>query len=449
MKKTRTLIYVIISIVALSVLLFVLVNGNQKTNDADGKAENLIENFEQVTDINVFASENISLMKAEQGWQLVDAENEIDTDKMESFLLAMEEMTGKAVDVDKKNVNLDFPKVTVSFTDQQGDSQKISVGQMRGQGDQYYVEHKEKQSIYLVDRSAVEMIPLQRVALLNNKILTVTSEDVTDITIDNGTEVIQLSKESPFSEKEALAHLSGWYMHKPYQNVYSVAFSNTEEMVVGVDGIEHVEIVNGEDDYGLADSDFSIVFSNGEKEEKLIVGEPAANNQYYVQVEGEEVVYKIPTELLDPYSHQAYDMIDHFVHIVSLEVIDELSIETPEDKVHYTMEHEKNAEEEIETTVFRDEIELEIDAFRDDYKQLAGLTFDQAYNGESVEDEPEVMITYLITDENDEVMENSIEFRAISDTHYAIIKNNSSEIDFTVQKDKLHQAIERVIQAES
>ncbi|SFL52039.1 protein of unknown function [Gracilibacillus orientalis] len=449
MKKTRTLIYVLISIVGLSVLLFLLVNANQDTNDTDEDSTQLIERFEQITNIDVLASENTSLTKTEQGWQVVDAENEVDTNKMDSFLLAMEEMTGEAVEVDKKNVNLNFPKVVVSFTDQEGETQKIAVGQMHEQGEQYYVEHQEKETIYLVDRSSVEMIPLQRVALLNNKILTVTSEDVTEMKIDNGKEVIQLSKESPFSEKESLAHISGWYMHKPYQNVYSVAFSNAEEMVVGVDGIEQVETVNGEGDYGFADSDFSIVFSNGEKDEKLVVGDPAADNQYYVKVEGKEEVYTIPTDLLDPYSHQAYDVIDHFVHIVSLEVIDELSIETPEDQVTYTMEHEETAEDVVETTVFREGEELETEVFRDDYKQLAGLTFDEVYNGQQVDEEPEIIISYLITDENNETIENTIEFRAISDTHYAIIKNNSNQIDFTIEKDKLQQAIEWTIQAES
>ncbi|WP_018931112.1 DUF4340 domain-containing protein [Gracilibacillus lacisalsi] len=447
MKKTSILIYVIISIVALTVLLFVLVNQDKKETEAE--SDQLIDDFEQVTAIDVLASEDISLMKSDQGWQVEGAEEQEDTDKIDSFLLAMEEMTGEAVEVKKKNVNLDFPKVVVSFMDQQDDRQRIAIGQMHDQGDRYYVEHKEKETIYLVDRSSVEMIPLQRIALLDNKILTISSQDITEIEIDNGTEVIQLNKESPFSEKESLAHLSGWYMHEPYQHVYSVAFSNAEEMVVGVDGIEQVETVDGDDQYGLADSDFSIIFSNGEEEEKLIIGDPAANNQYYVQVDGKEEVYKVPTELLDPYSYKAYDMIDHFVHIVSLEVIDELTIETPEDSVQYTMDHEENTEEEVETTVFHDGKELEIDTFRDDYKQLAGLTFDQAYKGETVKDEPEVMINYLITDENNQPIENTIAFHAISDTDYAIIKNNSSEIDFTIKKDKLHQAIVWAVQTES
>ncbi|WP_208586546.1 DUF4340 domain-containing protein [Gracilibacillus suaedae] len=447
MKKTRILIYVIVSIVALFVLLFVLVDQDKKETEAE--SDHLIDDFEQVTAIDVLASEDISLTKTDQGWEVEDAEEQEDTDKIDSFLLAMEEMTGEAVEVEKKNVNLDFPKVVVSFMDQQGDTQKIAIGQMQAQGDRYYVEHKEKETIYLVDRSSVEMIPLQRLSLFDNKILTISSQDITEIEIDNGTEVIKLNKESPFSEKESLAHLSGWYMHEPYQHVYSVAFSNAEEMVVGVDGIEKVETVDGDDQYGLADSDFSIIFSNGEEEEKLIIGDPAANNQYYVQVDGKEEIYKVPTELLDPYSYKAYDMIDHFVHIVSLEAIDELTIETPEDRVHYTMDHEENAEEEMKTTVFHDGEELDIDSFREDYKQLAGLTFDQAYNGETVKDKPEVMISYLITDEGDQSVENTIAFHAISDTHYAIIKNDSSKIDFTIKKDKLHQAIAWAVQTES
>ncbi|MGN8647438.1 DUF4340 domain-containing protein [Gracilibacillus sp. HCP3S3_G5_1] len=445
-KKIRTFIYVTISIVALSILLYVTANANQDTNVIDDKSELLIDSFEQITAINVLAGEKIAISKDDQGWQVENAEREEDPDKIDHFLLAMEEMTGEPVDVERKEVQLDFPKVIVSFSDQGGETQSIAIGQMHGQGDRYYVEHKEKETIYLVNRSSVEMIPLQVVALLHNKILTISSQDVTEIEIDNGTELIQLSNESPFSEMESLAHLSGWYMHEPFQQVYSVAFSYAEEMVVGIDQIEQMETINEEGKYGLVNSDFSIKFSNGEQEEKLIVGDPAEDNQYYVQVEGKKEVYKIPTELLDPYSYQAYDMIDHFVHILSLDAIKELSLKTPEDQVTFTMEHEMNADEEIETTVFHEGKELNVEAFRDDYKLMAGLTFDGVYEGETMEEEAEIVISYLITDENSEVIDNIIEFKAISETHYAITKNNSDQSDFTIQKDKLHQAINWAIE---
>src|SRR5699024_6807473 len=259
-----------------------------------------------------------------------------DNEKMNLFIESMKEMTGEEAEVETKDVNLDFPNVTVAFTNEEEEIQRVAIGQLDTQQERYYVEHKEKETVYLVDRTVIETIPLQKEALFNNQILSMSSESVEEIQINNGTEEILVNKTSPFSEEESLAHISGWYMHKPYNGIYSIAYSKMEAIVLGIDQLEQSETIMDEGNYGFTDSDFSIAFSDGDISETLSIGNPAANNHYYAKLGGTEEVYTIPTELLDAYSYQAFDMIDHFVEILALEAVSGLVIETPDEDMSFT-----------------------------------------------------------------------------------------------------------------
>ncbi|WP_170862660.1 DUF4340 domain-containing protein [Gracilibacillus kekensis] len=444
MKKSRIMLFIVLAIACLSILLFVLIYSNEESADGEEKVETLIDDFEAVSEINVLANENVTITKKNEEWVLENVDQELDSEKLSSFFTAMKEMSGESVEVEKKNVNLDFPKVTVSFSNNNGQVQRISIGQMHEKKDQYYVEHREKQEIYLVDRNAIETIPLKPEDLLNNKILSISSKDVNEIEIDNGTEHIVVSNESPYSEKEALAHVSGWYMHEPYHGIYSISFSKMQEMILGVDALEKVEKVSAGKDYGMEHSDFTVRFSSDNETETLRIGEPAADNQYYVSIEGQEDVYTLPTELLNPYSHPSFDMIDQFVHIVAFEAVASLTIETNDTEATFTMDHITNAEEEVETTVFRNDYQLDTEAFRDNYKQLVGLTFDQKYEGEELEDAAEITINYEIEEEQENNF-HQISFTSVSEDYYAIEKNENHRIDFVIEKEKVKQAVNSML----
>ncbi|MDX8044561.1 DUF4340 domain-containing protein [Gracilibacillus sp. S3-1-1] len=441
MKNKKNVIYIVSSVVILSAFLMVIVQLNQHSVAKDDQVETVIEHFETVTSVKVNAKEKVSLMKQEDGWHVEGVDRSEDATKINHFLSAMKDMTGDQVSVEKKNVQLNFPKVVVSFSDMDGSVQRLAIGAMDQQGENYYVEHKDNEIIYAVDRAFIESIPLQSHALVDNSILSMPSSAITEIEIDNGTEIIQLRKDSPFSEVESLAHVSGWYVYQPFRSAYSVNFSHAQDILLGIDQLEQVEQVKEPGDYGLENVDFSITFSDGEREERLNIGDPAVNNMYYVQLENSEEIYKILAERLNPFSHRAYEMIDHFVHILSLDVVDQLTIVTKETQVTYTFKHDDDGEE-IVTSVFLDGEKQDTENFRNEYKKIAGLSFDRTYDGEIVEEEPEVSIVYQLTDENGQSIENKIDFLNISDKEVAIRKDNNERIDFIMKKEKLDQVIE-------
>ncbi len=427
--------------------MYVVNQTNQETGEEEtqNSAEPIFENTEAVKEINVNANQKVKLTKDNEEWIVEDASRKVDQERVEQFTYALMNISGQPVNVSKEDVGLAFPKVTVVLVTDEENKQRMSVGQLHSSEEYYYVEHIEDKEIYLVERTVIETIPLSTVSLLDNKILSISSEDVEKINIDNGTEKIELSKESPYSEDEALAHISGWYINAPYEGVYSVAFSKMSEVIYGVDMLQQTETIeeNATDleSYGLSNSDFSITLTSDDAEETLVIGNPAKDQQYYAMVEGEDTVYTIETAALDPFSYQAFDLVDHFVHIVAVDVLDELTIETEEESVKLNIAHEKK-EEEITSSITYEGEKVALETFQEIYKLIAGLSFDEELTEQVEKSESEVTLHYKLGSINGNDSETTVELVPISDERYAVFKQDVA--DFSISKDEVHQMIETV-----
>ncbi|WP_066195607.1 DUF4340 domain-containing protein [Gracilibacillus timonensis] len=438
MKKTTIMLTILIVIIVASASIYFLTNNEETTRGEEAEEGQLINDFDKINRVKVYANEDVSLEKEDNAWRIEGTDRPADQEKINHFVESMREMTGEESQVEAKEVNLDFPNVMVAFVNEEGENQQISVGQLNAQQDRYYIKQQEQDKIYLVDRAVIETIPLQKKELVDNKILSLSSETVEEIRINNGSEELLMRNAAPFSEEEARAHISGWYMHEPYHGIYSIAYSKMEAMLLGIDQLVPSETVMDEGDYGFADSNFSVTFSNDEAAETLIIGNPAADNHYYVRLEESEEVYTVSTDLLDPYSYQAFDMIDHFVEIVALEVVDELIIETPEEDTSIMMEHEQIADDEVATTVYKEDDALDMDAFRDVYKELAALSVDEEIEEDIHTTEAEVTIQYILGD-----ITKEIQFIRMSDSQYAVSKGDNQP-DFLIETEKVNQLIQKM-----
>ncbi|GAB2539624.1 DUF4340 domain-containing protein [Gracilibacillus alcaliphilus] len=435
MKKYKFIV-IIIGIMIAAVLLIVFLDMDKQV-ETNAKDRRLLEHFDSMDTIQIHADTKLSLHKEGEKWNLEGAEQSLDQSALERFLTAMETMQGEPVEVNKNDVYLDFPTVAVTFHNQEGDKQQITIGQMHPQANKYYVEQKNQEQVYLVDRELIETIPLQPKHLLDYQLLTVQAKDVTEMTIDNGTEVIELSRDSPFSEQEALAHISGWYLQQPYSN-YSIAFSMMQEMLQTIQHFEAEPVSDLQQAAGLGDADFTITFKTPDQEEQLIIGDPAANNRYYVQVAGRDDVYTVEAALLEPFSHQAYDMIDPFVYIVPMETLESLEMEVADGSITFAFNHQPEGDQ-VQTTVYYQGNKLDTEAFREIYKQVIGLTFDGKYEEEELTDTDQARLSFRLQTEEAESLTTNIEFVSISPTHYAI-KRENTPIDFVIEKQKVEQA---------
>ncbi|KAB8130994.1 DUF4340 domain-containing protein [Gracilibacillus oryzae] len=437
MKKKRYIFLLLFVISGLAFSLFILSNQSQPT-DAKEEKETVIDNFEEIGSITVRANENVELMQNQDGWKLKHADREQNDEKIAQFIETMKNLEGKETTIAKKTVNLDFPKVTVVFENDNGSIQQVSIGQMSPAQNEYYVHHKEKDRIYLVDRAAVETIPLKPGTLLDSNIISIKPEQVNEIFIDNGTEKIELTQDSPFSVEEAMAHISGWYVKEPFHSMYSVKYSRMEAILTGLKNLKKVDIV--EDNSLLGEVDFRITFRTDNHSETLLIGNPAANQHYYAKLEGTEEVFTIETRELDPFSVPSFDLIDHFVHILPLQAVNGLKVESS--TFNWTITSHTKGEKETSVYTVNNK-EIPTDVLREAYKGLAGLSFDKKAEGMQEYGERELTITYMT--ENDNESSDKIDFYSIDDQYFVFQKNNEG-IDFIIEKAKVYQALEGINQ---
>src|SRR5699024_11476969 len=98
-------------------------------------------------------------------------------------------------------------------------------------------------AVFMLDPALIEALPVQLEDLYDRSLVKLTAKQVNNITIDNGVQTIELSPDKPYSEEEVRTNLSGWYMHQPYQHVYSMQYDQMEAMLTGIEALEWVDTI--------------------------------------------------------------------------------------------------------------------------------------------------------------------------------------------------------------
>ncbi|WP_112181873.1 MULTISPECIES: DUF4340 domain-containing protein [Paraliobacillus] len=450
--KRKYLLIISIVIIGLAVLLFFLTDQEKVANGIKQSPEILITESEKVDQVTIQMDNTVTLEKVEEEtWTIKDSQQAADQEKIQSALTTLFSLEGEKVDVKKKDVGLDFPQIKLKVGYSDKDTEETwTIGDLNAAGSAYYVENQNAGTIYLVASTLIETLPLQKQGYTDNQIITITSETVNKMTIDNGAETIELTNDAPYPEEESRANITGWYVHVPYSGYYNAAYSKMSDMIYAIDQFEMTELVSTNptdlSEYGLDEADFTITLGSAEKTEKIIIGDPAAGGNYYAMLDGKSTVFTINNQLLDLYSYQAFDLLDGYVKIIALDVMNQLKIESAEISAAIMMEHttEINAEgeEEIASTFRLDDKILDEDTFRDAYKFVAGLKVDKVAKDDVTYQDPEIELTYVINIENDQQKEVNVAFVPYDETHYAVFVDEV--VDFLVLKDDVSQMLEEM-----
>ena len=167
-------------------------------------------------------------------------------------------------------------------------------------------EVKENQADLSTEAPDLDKIPATTQNSQEKSVFQITTEEVNKIVIYNGIEKIELLPSSPYSVEEVRTNLSGWFMHGPYKNVYSVKFNKMSDMLYGLETIKPEKIIDENegnlDEYGLTNVDFKITIGSGDKEETILIGAPANNESHYAKLETDDKIYTINNTALEPYS---------------------------------------------------------------------------------------------------------------------------------------------------
>ncbi len=266
------------------------------------------------------------------------------------------------------------------------------------------------------------------------------------IDIYNGVQTIELAPVSPFSEEEVRTNLSGWYMHEPYNNIYSVKYNPMSEMIYGIKDIEWLEVIDesGEnlEEYGLTDVNFKITFSSDDEEETILIGAPATAGSYYAKLADDDNVFTVANTALHPYSYQAFDLVERFVKIIALDVLKRLEIQTAARDYVITVDQVNDGNEPDSNAVFKiNDQQIEDEVFRELYVAIVGLSVDQEID-DAIYTTPEVTMSYTIMDSDNGEKEVIVELVNYDEESYAVFLDDQA--DFLVKKDEFSQMIENI-----
>src|SRR5699024_7029270 len=216
--------------------------------------------FNEIRLVNESDENEITLLKNEQGnWDTAEPlAEEVNLNKLDQAVSIIFSLSGhsKEVDLSADEVFNADEERSITLLNQSGIQEKLTIGKQNEEGTFYYVKLLESDEIYQVSSQLIDALPSSQEDLFDRSVIEITSEQVRKISIDNGVETYELAPVSPYTEEEARAHLSGWYMYEHYNNIYSIKYNPMSEMIYGIKDIEWLEIIEDPDEnletYGLA-----------------------------------------------------------------------------------------------------------------------------------------------------------------------------------------------------
>src|SRR5690625_410959 len=389
--------------------------------------------------------DSVTLDRDESGqWMALDAEETVDQGKIDQLMSVVTSLSGIPDDtVSKDRAGVTHAQREISMTDDQGEENTLLIGDPTEDGSAYYGAYSNSDAIFMLDPALIEALPVQLEDLYDRSLVKLTAKQVNNITIDNGVQIIELSPDKPYSEEEVRTNLSGWYMHQPYQHVYSMQYDQMEAMLTGIEALEWVDTITENErdlaEYGLEDPDFTISFRNNDQEETILIGDRATGDAYYAKLKDEDTIVTIHSENLHPYSLEAFNLVEKFVKIIAVDVLETLEIEINGDEpIVVSVEHHETDED---ATFSIDERTVEDQTFRDLYKTIAGLSFSEEVT-DAVYEKPDTMMTYTISDEQTETKDITVEFVDYDADHYAVFIDQKA--DFIMEKADFTKMIDEI-----
>jgi len=403
------------------------------------------DDFQKLTLKGEHGSVTLERDESEQ-WTVLNAEEPVNQEKVDRVISAVQELSGFPDDsVSEDTTGVTNAQREISMTDGQGNEKILRIGNPTEDGSAYYGAHSDSDTILTLDPSLIDALPVQLEDLYDRTLLQITAKQVNKMTIDNGVQTIELSPDTPYSEEEVRTNLSGWYMHQPYQHVYSMQYDQMEAMLTGIEALEWSDTITEDErdlaQYGLADPDFTISFGSNDQEETLLIGDRATGDAYYAKLKDEDTVVTIDSESLHPYSFEAFDLVEKFVKIIAVDVLETLEIKmSGDDPIIVTVEHHETDED---ATFSIDERTVEDQTFRDLYKTIAGLSFSEEVT-DAVYENPDATMTYTIFDEQAETTDITVEFVDYDADHYAVFIDQKA--DFIMEKSDFADMIDAINQ---
>ncbi|GAA4067614.1 DUF4340 domain-containing protein [Amphibacillus indicireducens] len=409
--------------------------------ESEGEAEHrFIDQEKQVDKITIQSEQSFTIEKEGQDWRVVDRLETTNHQAVEQGLERLKQWSGEQVDVKRKDVGLDVPFLSLRVDYDDATESRLMIGQLDASGENFYIEDRQQEAIYLVERSLIEAFPFYVQAFLDTSLLPWSASEVETILIDNGTEMIHLTKNNPYPEEETRANLTGWLIEAPYQHYHHTTYSIMEKLLQSVQSFQMLELIDDNvsdwSAYGLESSQFTIELITANDHIKFLIGAPASGQSYFARIEGENQVFTLSNQLLEAFSYQAKNYHDGYVKLLALDVMNQLSIKS--DQLTVDIEIDQIDQELTEFKV--DGQLLDESEWRDAYKLLAGLRTSGVAIDKPAQEADVVITSTIVHDQGEK--EVTLEFVDYSDEYYAVYLDQVS--DFLVEKIAVEEALAEI-----
>ncbi|MFT4144511.1 MAG: DUF4340 domain-containing protein [Mobilitalea sp.] len=412
-----------------------------------------------------------------------EPERPINQDYVEAILNAIDDIKADRLIMENPESLADYglaePMAVLEANLQDGTTVTVKVGNEAGDSLGYYGMVNEDGTVYLLPieiGSALQYNDTEMTAV--EEATTIEAANITSLTVNKGDgEKFELK----YAEDDKLDNAgtnNPWQLLSPYGEGYTAVTTEVTDFLANYTTFTYLKCVDykGEDleQYGLEEPAATINLEyfttrtetletpetdpdTGEeitektyKDEQVYtayIGDKNEDGDYYIRVEGSNLIYTIGASEIDTMlSPDAFSIVNSYIDIPSIDSVDQVVIESKDQTYTLKMERstEENAEGEEETTTgyYYNTDTVEEDAFKTLYQSIISLTYDaevkDAVDTEGVQ--PYLALSFQVSGEQETTLETT--FLPYDDSFYLVEKDGKAY--FLVDKRKVEDMLKLV-----
>lgn len=446
MKKLWKIILLVVLLGGLIGAYFYLSKNPQDKSDENKLSENetieILKLDEKKMTKIVLNNEkgSLSLVKKDDKWVYEEKqdlkldENMVNT-IVQNFtaLTAEKSVENEASDLDKYGLKNTKNTAAVSLND--GSNYTLELGNQTPGGSSYYLKLKDKNEVYIVSQSAGEAVKYSLNDLRSKELATIDTADLKYLKITNlKGETIEIKANDAQNNDEKQYGVNAFIMTKPYSNAHGV---DAEKLTKLTDTIKGLSIADFASDsskelskYGLDKPRLELLAKDSKKEFHLYFGKDMDDNSVAFKAAGAPEVYTMSKESMEALNANPFDLIDKFVYIINIDLVDKITIENGAQKDVITLSRttkkaEKEGEKDETVTAYKiNDKEVSEDPFKKFYQVIIGLKI-EGVNDKNLSEKPEVRIVYNLNSPNKKT--TVVSFAEYSSDFYAAFVDGKSE----------------------
>lgn len=383
----------------------------------------------------------LTLKKQQDAWQIdgVDPAT-IDASKLSSLVAIVSTVTSQNLvetnSEDLEQYGLDQPSITISLTNQQGETDTLLIGDLSPTLGEYFIMRQGFNAIYTINSYKIDSIrkPISYYQEFNR--FNVSTSDITAIKMErSGKDTVELKIKESINENTIMV----WEMTLPYPEVVNASDDYIDTQILELlEEISLTQLASAGENTGL-DSPTAILtltvtpYNNQTNEtsepyEEVLKLGRTENNKIYVEYKNQKFVAS--SELFSFVFIDAFQFVNKLQAMVNITDVSKVTVTHQGQTTSLDIEHVDG------------DYKFRLDGSDADYKLskmmyqgLIGLSVDGEYQGEPLEP-PEITIQY---EGYQNAANVTIELRPMNELYYGITKNEHTQ--FIIKKNKVEDLL--------